>query len=248
MRNEIANLEEQREGLRKRLDRGAFLNKFSVLSSDSDLKASLSDVETRLKHQEYKIEELAPQIDAAKQKIDFLAKEHKGRIDDYLNEPENAQRLFDPLFASEADRSLRAQCLAGSLSASSNRNLYHVLASYEIRGIAQDYSPPVHLQQLRKALVFKEEMKRVEHVLKQVPARKLSLKPIEELARKIHRYSGRNAGIRFAFCRGFPAPPPRAPRRRAPYNLHGANQSRHHRASTRAVALEQSPVRMRSAG
>jgi len=28
MRNEIANLEEQREGLRKRLDRGAFLNKF----------------------------------------------------------------------------------------------------------------------------------------------------------------------------------------------------------------------------
>src|SRR5260370_24738367 len=32
-------------------------------------------------------------------------------------------------------------------------------------------------------------MKRVEHVLKQVPARKLSLKPIEDLARKIHRES-----------------------------------------------------------
>src|SRR6266853_338635 len=190
MRNEIANLEEQREGLRKRLDRGAFLNKFLSSSSDSDLKASLSDVETRLKHQEYKIEKLAPQIDAAKQKIDFLAKEHKGRIDDYLNEPENAQRLFDPLFASESDRSLRAQMLSRLLERLEQREiLYHVLASYEIRGIAQDYSPPVHLQQLRKALVFKEEMKRVEHVLKQVPARKLSLKPIEELARKIHRYS-----------------------------------------------------------
>jgi hypothetical protein len=190
MRTEIANLEEQRENLRKRLDRGAFLNKFLSSSSDSDSKASLSDVESRLKHQEYKLEELGPQIDAAKQKIDFLAKEHKGRIDDYLNEPENAQRLFDPLFPPEANRSLRAQMLSRLLDRLEQQEiLHHVIASYEIRSIAQEYSPPVHLQQLRKALVSKEEMKRVENVLKQVPARKLSLKPIEELSRKIHRYS-----------------------------------------------------------
>ena len=143
MRNEVANLEEQREGLRKRLDRGAFLNKILSSSSDSDLKASLSDVELRLKHQEYKLEELGPQIDAAKQKIDFLAKEHKGRIDDYLNEPENAQRLFDPLFASEANRSARAQMLTRLLERLEQQEiLYHVLASYEIRSIAQDYSRP----------------------------------------------------------------------------------------------------------
>ena len=55
--------------------------------------------------------------------------------------------------------------------------------------VAQDYSPPVHLQQLRKALVSKDEMKRVAQVLKHVPARKLSLKPIEEQSKKIHRYS-----------------------------------------------------------
>src|SRR3984893_14140624 len=190
MRAEIANLEEQRESLRKRLDRGAFLNKILSSSSDSDLKASLNDVELRLKHQEYKLEELGPQIDAAKQKIDFLAKHQKGRMDDYLNEPENAQRLFDPLFSSEANRSLRAHMLEPLLERLEKQEiLYHVLASYEVRPIAQDYSPPVHLQQLRKALVFKEEMKRVEHVLKQVPARKLSLKPIEELSRKIRRYS-----------------------------------------------------------
>ncbi len=190
LRTEIANLEEQRESLRKRLDRGAFFNKFLSSSSDSDMKASLNDVELRLKHQEYKLEELGPQIDAAKQKIDFLAKDHKGRIDDYLNEPENAQRLFDPLFSPEANRSLRARMLARLLERLEQQEiLYHVLASYEIRSIAQEYNPPVHLQQLRKALVFKEEMKRVEHVLKQVPARKLSLKPLEELSRKIHRYS-----------------------------------------------------------
>ena len=190
MRNEIANLEEQREDLRKRLERGAFINKILSSSSNSDLKASLNDIELRLKHQEYKLEELAPQIDAAKQKIDFLARDQQGRVDDYLNEPENAQRLFDPMYAPENGRSTRAKRLSELLNRLEQREiLYHVLASYEIRAIAQEYSPPVHLQQLRKALVSKEEMKRVEHVLKQVPARKLSLKPLEELSRKIRRYS-----------------------------------------------------------
>jgi hypothetical protein len=67
--------------------------------------------------------------------------------------------------------------------------LYHVLASYEIRPIVSDYCPPVHLQQLRKALVSKDEMKQIEQVIKQVPAKKLSLKAIEDLSRKIRRYS-----------------------------------------------------------
>jgi hypothetical protein len=67
--------------------------------------------------------------------------------------------------------------------------LYLVLSSYEIRSIASEYCPPVHLQQLRKALVSRDELKQVEQVIKQVPAKKLSLKNIEELSRKIHRYS-----------------------------------------------------------
>jgi class 3 adenylate cyclase len=191
IRNEVASLEEQREGLRKRLERSeGFLNKFRGSGGAADVKASLSDVELRLKHQEYKVEELGPEIDAAKQKLDFLAKSHKGRLDDYLNEPENAQRLFDPMFPPEANRSLRAGMLSDLVDRLEQLEiLFHVLASYEIRPLAQEYSPPVHLQQLRKALVSKEEMKRVEQVLKQVPARKLSLKPIEELSRKIRRYS-----------------------------------------------------------
>jgi hypothetical protein len=191
MRNEIVNLEEQREELRKRVERSdGFLNKLLNSSGNADLKASLNDVEMRLKHQETKLEELGPEIDAAKQKLDFLARDHKGRIDDYLNEPENAQRLFDPMFPSESNRLLRAKMLAELLDRLEKQEiLYHVLASYEIRSIAPEYCPPVHLQQLRKALVSKEEMKRVEQVLKQVPARKLSLKQIEELSRKIRRYS-----------------------------------------------------------
>jgi hypothetical protein len=191
MRNEIANLEEQRENLRKRLDRGeSFLNKFLNSADPSDLKASLSDIELRLKHQEVKLEENGPPIDAAKQKLDFLTKDYKGRLGDYLNEPENAKRLFDPTSATEGEGTLRAKLLSDLLDRLEVQEIiYHLLASYEIRPIAAEYSPPVHLQQLRKALVSKEELKRVEQVLKQVPARQLALKPVEELSRRIRRYS-----------------------------------------------------------
>ena len=191
MRNEIANLQEQRDSLRKRLDRGdSFLNKFLNSTDPSDLKASLTDIELRLKHQEVKLEESTPPIDAAKQKLDFLTKDYKGRLGDYLNEPENAKRLFDPTSATEPEGALRAKLLSDLLDRLEPQEIiYHVLASYEIRPIAAEYSPPVHLQQLRKALVSKEELKRVEQVLKQVPARQLALKPVEELSRKIRRYS-----------------------------------------------------------
>jgi hypothetical protein len=191
MRGEIANLEAQRESTRKRLDRGDnFLNKFLSSTDPSNLKASLNDIEARLKHQEVKLEEFGPQIDAAKQKLDFFTKDYKGRLGDYLNEPENAKRLFDQDSAPQADKLLCAKMLSELLERLEQHEiLYHVLASYEIRPIASEYSPPVHLQQLRKALVSKEELKRVEQVLKQVPARQLSLKPIEELSRKIRRYS-----------------------------------------------------------
>ena len=68
MRNEIASLEEQKELLRRKLDRGdGFFNKFLNSTDPADLRAGLSDVELRMKHQQYKLEEVGPQIDAAKQ-------------------------------------------------------------------------------------------------------------------------------------------------------------------------------------
>jgi hypothetical protein len=191
IRTDIATLEEQREATRKRLDRGdSFLTKFLNSGDPADLKASLSDVEQRLKHQECKLEEMGPQIDAARQKLDFFVKDHAGKLGEYLNEPENAKRLFDASSAVEAEAPTRARLLARLLDRLEQHEiLYHVLASYEIRPIASDYCPPVHLQQLRKALVSKEELKQVEQVIKQVPAKKLSLKTIEELSKKIRRYS-----------------------------------------------------------
>ena len=191
VRADIAALEEQRENTRKRLDRGdGFFTKFLNSGDPADLKASLNDLENRLKHQECRLEELGPQIDAARQKLDFFVKDHAGKLGEYLNEPENAKRLFDVSSASEAEAPTRARLLSQLLDRLEQYEiLYHVLASYEIRPIASDYCPPVHLQQLRKALVSKEELKQIEQVIKHVPAKKLSLKTIEELSKKIRRYT-----------------------------------------------------------
>jgi len=184
-------LAEQREALRKRLERGdSFLNKFLNSADPSDLKASLSDVEARLKHQEVKLEEFGPQMEASRQKLEFLTKDYKGRLGDYLNDAENAKRLFGYASATDGDTSIRGKLLSELLERLEQKEIiYHLLASYEIRPISAEYSPPVHLQQLSKALVSKEELKRLEGVLKQVPARQLSLKPIEDLSRKIRRFS-----------------------------------------------------------
>ena len=98
--------------------------------------------------------------------------------------------MFDASAASEAEAPNRQRLLAQLLERLEQHEIiFHILASYEIRAIANDYCPPVHLQQLRKALVSKEELKQVEQVIKQVPAKKLSLKVLEELSKKIHRYS-----------------------------------------------------------
>src|SRR5208337_4800295 len=173
-RAEIVSLEEQRELLRKKLERGdGLLNKFLSSTDPAEMRASVSGIEARLKVHQTRLEELAPQLDRAKQQVDFVNKDYRGKIDDYLNEPENARRLFDASFAEEGDRAARTHLLTQLLNRLEERELIvHILASYEIRPIASDFCPPVHLQQLRKALVSREEAKRV-----------------EELTRRMRRYS-----------------------------------------------------------
>lgn len=192
VRKDIAALEEQREELMRKQDGGSggLLSRFMGGAAPADLKASLNDVEMRLKHQQLRLEELAPQMDDARQKVDFYHKENAGRLGDYLNEPENARRMFDTGSVEGEEAGKRAKLLGRLIDRLEEREvLLHVLASYEVRPVRHEYCPPVHLQQLRKALVSKEELKRVEEVLKQVPARQLSLKPLEELAKRIRRYS-----------------------------------------------------------
>jgi hypothetical protein len=190
LRSEIASLEEERDGLHRKLSRGeGVFGRLLSSPEPSNLRAALSELEMRLKHRHTKLEEMGPELDAARQKLDFVIKQHQGRLGDYLNAPENARRLFDPSGTGESAQ-LRSRLL-DELTARLERQelLLHVMASYEIRSIYQEYCPPVHLQQLRRALVSREEMKRVEDILKQFPARRLSIRSIDELSRKIRRFS-----------------------------------------------------------
>src|ERR1700676_2383786 len=191
LRGEIASLEEQAESLRRRLERGEGLfNKFLNSEDPAKTRGAMATTEKRLKDARERLDELAPQVDRARQQVDFVQKDYQGRLGDYLNEPENSKKLFDPSGGDDSSRTARARLLAQLTDVLEQRELIpHIVASYEIRPVAADFCPPVHLQQLRKALVYKEEFKRVEELLKQVSAKRLSMKPLEELARRVRRYS-----------------------------------------------------------
>lgn len=188
---ELAALDEQRESLRKKLERGdGLLNKFLSGANPAELRTSLTSADKRIKELQLKLEQLAPQLELAKQQADFVNKDTQGKLGDYLNDPDNARRLFDTAIGDEAERAFRARLLAQLTSLLEARELTaHLLASYEIRPMAGDFCPPVHLQQLKKAVVSREEARRVEELLKQVLARRLSMKPIEELTKRVRRYS-----------------------------------------------------------
>jgi hypothetical protein len=188
---ELAAMDEQRESLRKKLERGdGLLNKFLSGANPAELRACLTGAEKRIKELQLKLEQLVPELELAKQQADFVTKDTQGKLGDYLNDPENARRLFDAATGDESERTLRARLLAQLAGLLEARELTaHLLASYEIRPMASDFCPPVHLQQLKKAVVSRDEARRVEELLKQVPARRLSMKPIEELTKRVRRYS-----------------------------------------------------------
>ncbi|HJY87712.1 MAG TPA: hypothetical protein VKE24_12825 [Candidatus Acidoferrales bacterium] len=191
-RIELARLEEERDVAARRLERGENLFSRVLGRSDRDaLRATVAELEMRRRHLQERLEILGPQLEAAQRKADFLGEEYNSRLGDYLNQPENARRLFDSSASDEPGGTpeVRAQLLDEWISELEKRNLLvHVLASYELRNLYRDYCPPVHLQQLRMALVSQEELRLVEDILKQFPARRFSFQRIEELAKRLRRY------------------------------------------------------------
>jgi len=203
LRSELARIEEEQEELGSRsADTGSFPSLFKRKpTAPADSKAEMEDLRRKSASLEKNLEELDPQIVAAKQRMEFLTEELQSRLGDYLNQPANARRLFalrgespDKSFggegAGEAESSLetRAHLLEEWVHRLEERDLlFHMLASYEMRKLAAEYCPPVHLQQLKKALVFREEAKRVAQILEKFPARKVSMKKLEESSRAIRR-------------------------------------------------------------
>ncbi|HYL67796.1 MAG TPA: hypothetical protein VEX69_01390 [Candidatus Limnocylindria bacterium] len=157
----------------------------------AEAQGELSNLLRKYQTVEINLEELGPQIDAAKQRTDFLTEEYRNRLGDLLCQPENAGRMFDTASGSENDDTpaeTRAQLLAEWVHRLEERDLlFHMLAGYELRKIYSDYCPPIHLQQLKKALVNRDEQKRVERVLEQFPARKISMKRLDDGSRAVRR-------------------------------------------------------------
>jgi hypothetical protein len=206
IRAEIARLEEERDTIARRLERGGGLMGRVGLGADpSSTRAALSNVEKRLRHAQGKLEGLGPRLDAARGKADFVSGEYQNNLGDYLSEPENARRLFDASASRKmgsAFGNMQDQLLQEWIARLEQRDLLvQILASYQLRNICHDYCPPIHLQQLKKALVSREEYKRVEDILKQFPARQFSMQRIDELAKRIRRTPRdevRTVALRFA--------------------------------------------------
>ena len=74
--------------------------------------------------------------------MNFLTEEHRNRLGEYLNQPENARRLFDaqgPAVKGEASAATRAQLLQEWMHRLEERDLlFHVLA--ELRGSEATYA------------------------------------------------------------------------------------------------------------
>jgi hypothetical protein len=193
-RSEIARAEEELGESSARAGEGdglfpSIFKRRGAVTPESHIE--IADQRKKLNLLEAELRELGLQIDAAKQRMDFRTEEYRNRLGDFLNQPQNARLLFDPQTPSrdgESTRQARSQLLDEWFHRLEERDLlFHVLASYELRRIHTDYCPPIHLQALKKALVNRDEAKRVEAILEQFPARKISMKRLEDAARSIRR-------------------------------------------------------------
>ena len=192
-RSGLAKLEdEQEEALRKVGGGEGFLPGIFKRRGGVEAEANLAVLRRRQADLEFQLAEISPELEAAKQKVDFLTEEFRSRLGDYLSEPQNARRLFDPSAGGQGagEAEVRERLLEELHRRLEERDLLgYVVASYEVCNLYNDFCPPVHLQQLRRALLSRDEMKRVEKVLGQFPARNFSLKRIEEASKALRRYS-----------------------------------------------------------
>lgn len=208
LRSELARMEEEEQELSGHSgDSGELLpwlfKRRGGVPAES--QGELDDLRRKFKSLEKNLEDLGPQVEAAKQRMDFLAEEYQNSLGDYLNQPGNARRLFDAqahLGEAEAPPETRARLLEEFVHRLEERDLlFHVLAGYELAKIYRDYCPPIHLQQLKKALVNRDEAKRVEQILEQFPARKISMKKLDDSSRAIRRRSNEeilSLGLQFS--------------------------------------------------
>ncbi len=116
---------------------------------------------------EKSLEELSPQIEAAKQRMDFLIEEYAGPARRLSEPAANARRLFDDAAPrarkAKPGRTCRARAARRVVHRLEERELVlHVLAGYELRKIHGGLLPAGALAGTEKALVSRDDAKRVE--------------------------------------------------------------------------------------
>ena len=203
---EIARLAAEREAIDRKLAGEQGLFERLLGSQDPQaLRLARADVEARLEKLQRETESVGPELEEAKQKAEALAESYHSRLGEFLDQPENARRLFDANWGGSeqaSGASAREWLLDQWTDRLEHRELLvHILSAYELRAIYPQFCPPLHLQQLKKAIVLKEEQRRVEEILKHFPTRQFPLGRLEEAAKRIHRFSReelRAAALRFA--------------------------------------------------
>lgn len=185
--SDLAQLDAQREELIGRLERSEdLLNRMLRRDDAGDLRAALRELDKRRAFLQAKLSETPSTAEPARGQNGAAAQQ--SHLEDYLNEPHNARALFG---GGNGDGTPAQSQLLDEWVERLERSemLVHVLASYEVRNLHLEFCPPLHLQQLRRALVSRDEMKRAEEILGQFPARQFSSKKLEEASRRLRRYS-----------------------------------------------------------
>ncbi len=153
LRSELARIEQEREEEARRAGEHEesftrlFRRKTGTVGPARD--SETADLQRKAASIEANIEELAPLINAAKQRLEFLTEEYRNRLGDFLNEPSNARRLFDdrvPVRQGEPPADMRMRMLEEWVQRLEEHELLvHVLAGYELRRTPPEYCPPIHL-------------------------------------------------------------------------------------------------------
>ncbi|HVP43999.1 MAG TPA: hypothetical protein VMS96_11240 [Terriglobales bacterium] len=94
--------------------------------------------------------------------------ESEGTLDYQLNVPENAQELVaggSPDENTARGKGQKAVLQEWQTALENAGVMGHVIASYEVVPLLAQYSPPINAQQLKNALISKDERKRVEALL-----------------------------------------------------------------------------------
>ncbi len=125
-------------------------------------------------------------------------------LDALLNAPENAQELVAGGLPDDSTPAGHAQkALLGAWVEVLERNgvLDYVIAAYESASLLAEYSPPIHAQQLKIALISKSERQRVEKLLLQA---RLAPENLHAAARRAGSYrASERAKVAGRFLRDF---------------------------------------------